>query len=162
MKATLTLLVLLTASTVSVQAQSKSFRTLREKFSGTEKVFSIRTSGFMARTILWVAGEHAYNDAIREVKNVRLVVIPKSAFSENNVTLTGFRKLTREDGFEELTRVRDHGDDVTLLIQTPTRKKLDNRYLILVEEENEVVVVEVRGYIDPDLLLKNNNTLAYK
>lgn len=154
---TLALLIIFSASF----AQSKSFQILKEKFSGTENVFSIRTSGFMARTVLRMAGEREYNSAIRDIYNVRLIVIPKSAFRKKNVTLEGFRKITREDGFEELAHVRDHGDDITILIQSPSQKKSDNRYLLLVEENDEVVVIEVRGYIDPELMFKDRNTIAY-
>jgi hypothetical protein len=155
---TLALLIIFPASAF---AQSKSFQILKEKFRGTENVFSIRTSGFMARTVLWMAGEREYNSAIRDVYNVRLMVIPKSAFRKKEVTLEGFRKVIRKDGFEELAHMRDHGDDVTILIQSPSQKRSDNRYLLLVEENDEVVVIEVRGYIDPELMFKDKNTIAY-
>jgi hypothetical protein len=115
----------------------------------------------MARTVLWMAGEREYNEAIRDVHSVRLIVIPKDAFRKQNVTLAGFKEVTKKDGFEELTHVRDHGDDVTILLQTPSRKNPDNRYLLLVEENDQVVAIEIRGYIDPDRLLKYKDTIAY-
>jgi hypothetical protein len=161
MKLTIATLVLLTAFASCALAQSKSYRLLREKFSGSQNVYSIRTSGFMARTVLWMAGEREYNEAIRDVHSVRLIVIPKDAFRKQNVTLAGFKEVTKKDGFEELTHVRDHGDDVTILLQTPSRKNPDNRYLLLVEENDQVVAIEIRGYIDPDRLLKYKDTIAY-
>jgi hypothetical protein len=161
MKPAITTLVFLMAFASFTNAQSKSYRLLKEKFSGSENVYSIRTSGFIARTVLRMAGEREYIDAIRDVHSVRLIVIPKDAFRKQDVTLSGFKKVTKKDGFEELAHVRDHGDDVTILIQTPSRKKTDNRYLLLVEENDEVVVIEVRGHIDPDRLLKYNDTIAY-
>jgi hypothetical protein len=162
MKNILTTLVLCITLLSFAQAQSKSYRLLKEKFLGSDNVFAIRTSGFMARTILWMAGEREYNDAIRDIRNVRLMVIPKDAFRKHDVTLDGFRKVAKEkDGFEELAHVRDNGDDVTILIQDPARKNQDNRYLLLVEENDQVVVIEVRGYIDPDLILKRKDTIAY-
>jgi hypothetical protein len=161
MKTTIATLVFLMAFVSLTPAQSKSYRLLKEKFSGSENVYSLRTSGFLARTILRMTGEHEYNDAIRNVRSIRLIVIPKDAFRKQDVTLQGFRKVAKEDGFEELAHVRDHGDDVSILIQTPAQKNLDNRYLLLIEEKDEVVVIEVRGYIDPDLIFKHKDTLAY-
>ena len=140
-------------------AQSKSYQLLREKFAGTENVISLRTSGFMARTILWMAGENEFNDAIRNVRNVRLTVVPKAAFRKHDVTVKGFIKLAQKEGFEELISARDHGDDVIILKQDLTAKKRDDRYLILVDEGHEVVVMEVTGYVDTDELLKHKNRI---
>lgn len=144
----------------SASAQSKSFQVLRQKFSENENTFSFTTSGFFAKTILWVAGEHEYIKAIKDVKNIRLIVIPKEAFRKQQVTLAGFMKFTKQDSFEELARVRDHGDDVRLLIQGEKTGK-DNRYLILAESNDEIVAIEVKGDIDPNILLKNDRSLAY-
>jgi hypothetical protein len=89
------------------------------------------------------------------------MVIPKSAFRREHLTVDGFVKFTRQDGYEELGRVRDHGDNVTLLLQTP-KKSSDNRYLVLVDDNDEVVAIEVKGYIDPEILLNpDQKKLAY-
>jgi hypothetical protein len=159
MKSIFIILTLLAVSTSGIFAQSKSYSMLRKKFSGMEGVFSIHTTGFMTRTILWMAAEPEYDDAIRSIRNVRLTVVPKEAFRKQKVTLSGFRKMACKDGFEELIHVQDHGEDVTILQQAPARKHHDNRYLILVDEPDEAVVIEVTGYIDPDVLLKHRKTI---
>jgi hypothetical protein len=151
-----TLLSFFVLTGVIAHAQSESFVTLKNKFSGVENVHSFSTSGFLARTALWLAGEHEFNDAVKEIRNVRFITIPKTAFAEQQVTLNGFKKIVRRDSYQELACVRDHGDEVTLYIQTATRSKT-NRYLVLVDNDNDVVAIEIKGYIDPDIMLKNSH-----
>jgi len=155
MKTIATCIILSLVITTSALTQSKSFLTLKEKFSNGKDVYSFSTSGLFARTILWMAGEHEFNDAIKSIKNISLITVPKSAFKSEGVTVSGFKKVLREDSFEELVRVKDHGDDVTMYIK-PTQNR-NNRYIILVEEYDEVVVIELKGYVDPDFLLKNES-----
>jgi hypothetical protein len=149
---TVTLLVLLTTALV---AQSNSYQALREKFRGEKDVVAVSAPGNIARTILWFAGEGQFKEAIDEVKNIRLIVIPKKAFRANNVSLKGFKNVAKKDSFEEVVRVKDHGDDVTLMMQTSYKQK-HNRYLLLVEGDDEVVVMEILGYIDPKLSFYNS------
>ena len=141
-----TFLFAFVAATAS--AQSKSFITLREKFAGEKDVFAFRFSGGFARLALRIAGEHDFYDAIRDVKNIRFIVIPKRAFHKKRVSLSGFKKIAKEDGFEELAHIRDRGDDVEILLQPG--KHDNHRYLILIDDGGEVVAIEVRGYINPE------------
>lgn len=149
-----TLIALLIAS-ASAFAQSESFVTLKDKFSGEDDVHHFAVSGFFARSILWMADEHEFHDAIEEVKTIRLIVIPREAFEAQDVTLNGFKKVLMKDGFEELVRVKDNGDDVTLYLQSSPKKK--DRYFVIVEESNEIVAIEIRGSIDPEFILKNQS-----
>jgi hypothetical protein len=152
--------VLTLASVLSVQAQSESFQTLKSKFSGYEDVHAFSISGFFARTALWMAGEHDFNQGIRQIRSIHMITIPKSAFDNEHVTLNGFKKVASKDSYQELLQIRDHGDDVTLLIQHATKNR-GSRYLFLVDSENEVVAIEVKGIIDPELIMKNSN-LSYQ
>jgi ASC-1-like (ASCH) protein len=147
-----TLITLMIAS-VSLFAQSKSYVTLKDKFVGEEDVHHFAVSGFFARSILWLADEHEFYSAIKDVKNVRLIVIPKEAFKAQDVTLNGFKKILKKDGFEELVPVKDSGDDVTLYHQVSPNKK--DRYFVIIEENKEIVAMEIRGYIDPEFILAN-------
>ena len=159
MKPITTLLLILLLSTIGF-SQSKSFITLKEKFSGRSQVVSLHTSGFLARAVLKMAGEHEFVHAIKDIKHIRLMVIPKEAFKDRGVTLNGFKKFAKKDSFQEVAHVRDHGDDVTLLMQS-SYKSNDNRYLLLVDDDNEVVAIEVKGYIDPQLMLSDSKNLSY-
>lgn len=157
---TLTTFASILLFSVACLAQSKSFVSLKEKFSGDKDVYSLQASGFLARVILRMAGEHEFYDAVKDVRNVRLIVIPQDAFRRKSVTLSGFKKFTKKDSFQELAHVRDHGDRVTLLMQSSVSKR-DNRYLVLIDNNNEVIAIEVKGYIDPTLMLKEKRDLAY-
>jgi hypothetical protein len=156
MKILTTSALLLTFLTSSAIAQSKSYVALREKFRGEKDVIALHASGAFARTILWVAGEKDFKDAMEEVDDIRFIVIPKKAFRANDVSITGFKKFALKDSFEEVARVKDHGDDVTLMMQTSYTKKHEvknNRYLLVIDSDNEVVVMEIKGYIDPTLTI---------
>lgn len=159
MKTITTCIILSFVITTSVSAQSRSFVTFKEKFSDREDAHSFSTNGFFARTVFWIAGEHEFNKAIESIKNISLITVPKAAFRSKRVTVSGFKKMLREDSFEELVCVKDHGDDVTVYIK-PTQNR-NNRYIILVEESDEVVVIELEGYVDPDYLL-NNKSISFK
>jgi hypothetical protein len=153
-------LLLTLSSVVFAQAQSQSFQTLKGKFAGHDNVHAFSMSGFFARTVLWIAGEHDFNKGIKEIRSIHMVTIPKEAFDRENVSLNGFKKVVAKDSFQELMQIKDHGDDVTLLIQHATKSK-NNRYLFLVEGASEVVAIEVKGHIEPELILKNSD-LSYQ
>lgn len=152
MKLLTTSVAILAFTITTTFAQSNSYQALREKFRGEKEVIALHASGSIARTILWVAGENDFKDAIEDVKDIRFIVIPKSAFRANDVSVDGFKKIAKKDAFEELARVKDHGDDVTLMMQTSYKQK-HNRYLLVVESDDEVVVMEIKGYIDPSLAI---------
>lgn len=146
-----TFIALMFAS-ASTFAQSKSFVTLKDKFAGEDDVHHFAVSGFFARSILWMADEHEFYKAIEDVQTIRLIVIPRDAFQAQDVTVNGFKKVLLSDGFEELARVKDSGDDVTIFHQASAKKK--DRYFMLVEDDNEIVGIEIKGYIDPKFILE--------
>ena len=161
MKRTVVFAVFLLAAISESGAQSESFRTLEKKFSSDENVFTFSTSGVFARAVLWLAGEHEFKSAIKQVKNIRLITIPATAFGQNKVSVTGFKKIVAEDAYEELALVRDRGEEVTLYVQSLKNSSF-NRYLILIDNPEEVVAVEIKGYIDPSLLNNQHLKVSYK
>lgn len=152
--------VILILGAVAAQAQSEAYQTMREKFRGEENVFAFGASGFFARAILGMAGEHDYKRAIKDVRNMRFIVVPKKAFHDQHVTVGGLKKVLRADGFHELAHVRDRGEDISLFLQEGKRDK-DDRYFLLVEEQDEVVAFEIRGYVDPEELKKLSGNVSY-
>jgi hypothetical protein len=141
-------------------AQSKTFKALQNKFADSEDAYSFKASGFWARTILWIAGEEKYSDAIREIKSIRIMSIPKEDFLESKVTVKGFKKFVLTDSYEEIFTVKEPNEEVTLYIQEGKNGK--NRYFMLVDEPTEVVAIEIAGYVDveklssPHLSLRND------
>jgi hypothetical protein len=162
------LLAFISVSTAAI-AQFSSFETLKNKFKGENEVFAISTSGFLARTVLWMAGEHDFRNSIRDISHVRLITIPKQAFRRHDVTVNGFKKLLVHDGYEELGFVKDHGDDVTLYMlsdESSKKRKRNGNYFLLVEGSGEVVALEIHGQVDPEMLLHEtkvafNNDKSY-
>jgi hypothetical protein len=67
-------------ASVASFAQSRSFDTLKDHFKGTGEVYSFSVGGFLCRTVLNIAGEYEFRDAIKEVHNVRIINIPKRNF----------------------------------------------------------------------------------
>jgi len=145
--------VILTGLISTSLAQSSSFTTFREKFIGEDDVHQFSINGFFARAILRIATENEVNEAVKEIKNIRLVTVPKGAFEKQKVTVEGFKRELKKDAFEELAHAKEHGENITLYIQSTL--KHDNRYMILIDEPYVVTLVEFRGQVDPDILLKN-------
>lgn len=150
---TLVASVILTALISTSFAQSNSFNTFREKFNGEEDVHHFSINGFFTRAILRLATEDDMNDAVKEIKNIRLVTVPKAAFEKQKVTVQGFKHELKKDAFEELAHAKEHGKNITLYIQSTLKQ--DNRYMVLIDEPYVVTLVEFRGKVDPDVLLKN-------
>lgn len=151
-----TVAVLLAAT--SVFAQTKSYQALEDKFKGQPDVHSFSFSGWMGRLVLNMAGEHEFRNAIKELNHVRLITIPRSEFASQNLSVNGFRKLLKHDSFEELALIRDHGEIVSIYLREGNNNK--NHYFVLVEEEKEVVAIELKGYIDHDMITQQNTTIA--
>lgn len=133
-------------------SQSDSFMALKEKFAYHHDAFSFSTSAFWGGAIVWLAGEHEFYDAIKQVKRISLISVPKDAFKSEHVTVAGFKKVLRNDSFQELARMRENGDVITFYLKSTEMK--NSRYMILVEDAQNVIAIELTGYIDPEFLLK--------
>lgn len=153
------LIIIFSSVITATFSQSKSYKTLKNKFGQTEDVEAFAISGFLGRVVLRLTGEHDFRNAVKKVKHISFISIPKSAFKAERVSVQGFKKILKEDSFEKLLSVVDQGDDVSLYVQNGTKER-HSRYFLLIEEESEVVAMEIRGYIDPNLMLKNSN-LSY-
>lgn len=156
MKQILFLILFLGGSLFSF-AQSNSYQTFKNKFEGQPEVFSMGVSGFWCRFALNFAGDQEFKNAIKEVNHLRFITVPKTAFQEQGVSVNGFKKIIRDDKFEELAKIKERGEDVTFYLQADGNK--NNRYLVLIEEPGNVVLIEMKGYIDPSALQAKKITL---
>lgn len=154
------LFAFLLITSVSSLAQTSSYRMLKNKFKGQPEVHSFSLSGWLGRAVLSMAGEYEFKNAIRELDHVRFMVIPKAAFASQHVSVNGFKKVLREDSFQELAFIRDKREEVSIYLREGNNHK--NNYFVLVEEEDEIVAIELKGYIDPALLNPKNTILACK
>jgi hypothetical protein len=148
MKKYLTILVLAVFVT-QASAQSNSYQTLKDTFKEGDDVYAVSVNGMLCRTILRMAGEHEFREAITDIKNIRVIVIPMVEFKKRNLSVPGFKKILKEDAFQELANVRDHGDDVSVFFQ---EGKNNDRYFFLIDEGDEVVGVELKGTVDMNVI----------
>jgi hypothetical protein len=153
------LLILAIVVGFSAFGQSAPYRALKGKFKGHEDVFAFSANGLVARTALKLAGERDFRKGIQYIRSIRIISIPKSAFEREHVTVKGFRKVIAAHSFEEMLAIKDHGDDVMIYMQEG-KKKRDNRYLVLVDDKEDVVALEIRGYIDPRALRQHSDLNA--
>ena len=152
------ILTLLLITVGSVSAQSNSYQILKENFIGQPDVHSFSVSGWVGRLILNMAGEYEFRDAIKELKHVRLITIPRAEFEARKLTVRGFKNILQQDSFQELAFIRDNGEEVSIYLKEGNNHK--NHYFVLVEEEQEVVAIELKGYIDLEKLNPTNTTIA--
>lgn len=158
MKSKLVFVLVFLLAAVSGYSQSNSFQILKNKFRDHPDVHSFSLNGWMGRMVLNLAGEYEFRDAIKDVKYMRLITVPRSAFSAQHVSVNGFKKLLKQDTYEELAFIRDRGDEISIYLREGNNNK--NHYFVLIEEEREVVAIELKGYLDPKLLNPANTTLA--
>lgn len=150
MKKSLILLVLMATIQVvyqPVMAQNQSFKTFRNKFDGEDNVHYFKVSGFVVRSVLAMAGEPEAKEAVRGIHKVRLAVVPRQAFESQAVTVQGFRRVLRQDSFEEMLHIREDGDHVTVYSNSPTHRS-EQCYMMLVEADDEIVLIEISGVVN--------------
>ncbi len=150
------LLLLLTAGSVS--AQSNSYQILKDNFIGQPDVHNFSVSGWVGRVILNMAGEYEFKEAIKELKHVRFITIPRAEFEARKLTVKGFKNVLKQDSFQELAFIRDNGEEVSIYLKEGNNHR--NHYFVLVEDEQEVVAIELKGYIDLEQLNPTNTTIA--
>ena len=158
----LTLIIAFVLSISASFAQSKSFQTLRDHFIDEENVHTFSISGFFCRAAMSMALDEEdalLNDMINDIDHVRFMVIPKEEFQKQHLSVNGFKSYLAKDAFEEMMSVRENGEHVTVFMREDGNKK--NRYFVLVEESDEVVAIEMKGYIDPQLFRENNNKITF-
>jgi hypothetical protein len=117
-------------ATASAFAQSNSYETLKDKFKNQPEVHSLSLSGWVGRLVLNMAGEHEFRNAIKDLHHMRIITIPHSAFLNEQVTVRGFKKILKQDSFEELAFIREQGEEVSIYLREGHNNT--NHYFVLV------------------------------
>jgi hypothetical protein len=158
MKKFLFLLLLACLANLS-HAQSQSYRMLRDQFEDSPEVKSYRLSGLMCKIIVNIVedDDERLTAALKEVKKVRLMTIPKQEFAAHQVTVNGFKSRLEKDNFELLADF-NKGDE-SIAFYHRVEKKNKNRYSVIIDEGDKVLAIEMKGYIDP-LILSDDNTFT--
>jgi hypothetical protein len=145
-QSTLFLLFLFAASAAA--SQSRSYLDLKRNFAGQPEVRSIGVSGAICRLVVNIVSheDQELADALDGVKHVRLMTIPLEEFERRGLSVRGFRSRLTQDNFELIANFKDSDSGVTLYHRP---EKNDDRYFVLVEEDDELVAIEMKGFIDP-------------
>jgi DNA-binding transcriptional regulator of glucitol operon len=144
--------VLLLVSTLG-WSQSKSYQTLQHHFDNRPDVQAFSLGGWLCRAALSLAMDdddrelNLLKKAMADINHVRFIVIPKHEFRQQGLSVNGFRSYLKKDSFELLADVRDQGEQVTFYHRSDGTRK--DRYFVLVDDQDEVVAIEMKGYIDP-------------
>lgn len=158
MKSILLFVAALFITAESTLAQSNSYQALKDKFKDQPDVHSFSFRGWIGRMVLNMASEYEFKNAIKDIRYVKFITVPHSEFSAQQVSIQGFKKLLKQDAYQELAFISDEGEKVSIYLREGNNHK--NTYFVLVEEEREVVAIELKGYLDPQLLNPKNTTLA--
>lgn len=154
----ITAVIVLTLMSHVARSQSESYQVLKDKFKKRPDVVSLSVGGWMCRLVLKMADDYEFSDAIKHVRHVRLITIPAREFDALNLSVKGFKKVLMKDSFEELSRVREEKETVTVYLQESSNHK--NRYFVLVEGDDQVTGIEIKGYLDPKILQEKKGALT--
>ncbi len=132
-------------------AQSRAFAILEDRFEGVPEVESIHVRGWMGRLVANIALEDdsKLRQAMADIQYIRLITIPTVEFDRNDVSVNGFRRILTNDAFELLAHYREQGDQVSVYQRDEGNRR--NRYFVLIEEKEQLVAIEMKGYIDPSV-----------
>ncbi len=144
-----------TIASLTTFAQSESFLTFKENLSDAEDAVSFKIGGFVLRTALWLSGESDVKDEFGEVYSVRFMNVPMNEVNKRNLKVGGFKRVLKNDHFEEVISASTDGDQVTVYLQERGRNK--NLYFVLIESEDELTAIEIKGYLVPKKLLESNS-----
>ena len=137
----------------SLNAQSNSYRMIRSQFNDNPDVKSYHLRGWMIRLVAEIVEDEdeRLSASLREVKRVRLITIPKEEFAREGVTVSGFKSRLPNDKFELMGDFRDEGGSVAFYHRTEKRGK--NCYFVIIDQDDEVIAIEMKGYIDPAIMI---------
>lgn len=156
------LLLSFVACATLLSAQSRSFQALKNNFGDVDDVHSFALSGFLCRIAVNIAVAGEDDDILRklvkDIRHVRFIVIPKAAFKSQSLTVAGFKHYLQRDGFDEMIAVREKSDRMNLYHRIDSHK--NNRYFLLVEDLDEVIAFEMKGYIDPAIFEDEDNRIT--
>lgn len=132
-------------------AQSRAFSILEERFEGQPDVEKFHVRGWVGRMVASFAfdDDPKLRQAIEDIQYIRFMTIPTAEFDRQSVSVSGFRRVLSKDDFELLADYRDKGDQVLVYLRDEGNR--NNRYFVLIQEKEQVVAIEMKGYIDPSI-----------
>jgi hypothetical protein len=63
-------------------------------------------------------------DAVKRVKRISVITIPRESFKREEVSVSGFKKIMRKDSFQELARMKEDGDVITFYMKVNRNQRI--------------------------------------
>lgn len=139
---------LVIAAGYAATAQSKSYQDLRRNFGGEPEVKSFGFGAPVCRLLVGMLEreDEDISEVLRGVKHVRFMTIPTDAFADRGLSVRGFKSRLEKDNFDLMAAFRDDGSDFAIYHRPESKA---DRYFLLIEDGDELVAVEMKGFIDP-------------
>lgn len=146
------------------QAQSKTIDAFQRKYKGAEEGFSLNVSGNLLRLIMWFDKDDQEPEMKELMKGVRKMKLLKMPSRDRTINLTEFRNLKQKlqkEAFEELMSIGS-GDGTTLDILIQGKDDHVSELLVLANGDNDFVVLDFRGKMDLEKIIKMASSTQIK
>jgi TusA-related sulfurtransferase len=124
-----------------LSAQSRSFRTLYDKYAGSEGYVTVEMSGSMFNVVNGVAKDNnrGSSDFMSKIDNLVIIV----ADTDDPAFGRDVEAMVRDGGYISMTTVRDGGDKVQFYAIQKDGKA--SEFMITVISDSEYVVMSITG-----------------
>ncbi len=126
---------------------NKEFEQLCKKYQDSENVGSFGMDGLGCLLASWFIGKEAndINALIRQCSSFR--ILSCSGEESKKMLCKDIRAFVRASKLEELISVQEDGSEVKLYMQT-VKNKVHQVFVSVVDEEQKVVFLQVKGKFD--------------
>lgn len=138
-----------------VNAQSKALDVLQRKYQGREESLSLHVNGHLLRLLMWFDGNEQdaeVKELVKGVKHVRVLKLPKNQRGLNLQEFKSLKADIRKGSFDELVTFRSDDSNVDILIKE--KNDTISELLLLANDQDDFVVMGLRGKIDLDKVFK--------
>lgn len=148
---------------VLTRAQSKALDTFQRKYKGAEESFSLNVSGGVLRLLMWFDGneeDRELKEFAKEVKHVKIFRVPQRKHGLSLADFNHLKEEVRKEAFDELMTVRSDDGNVDILIKE--KNDLISDILLLINDQDDFVVLSLRGKMDLNKVFKMCNNIHIK
>lgn len=129
-------LTILLLSSLSVQAQSESFRELYDQLPGQNKYF------FYPSTLRALSGgNEQFLEFVKDIKNLKLLVLNPEDEIYKNLKVDQFQDAIKAEGFAELMTIKEDNSLITIM-------ENDESMLAMLNAKDNVAMIEIVGSIN--------------
>ena len=145
------------------QAQSKAIDALQRKYKGTEETFTLNVNGHLLKLLMWFDGspdDPEVKELVRHIRHAKMLRIPNRKRGMSGAEFHRLKADVKREAFDELITLRSDGNHVDVLIREKNDRVSD--LLLLIEEDDDFVVLALRGKFDLDQVFRAINKVDVK